>query len=59
MENILYLVWRHLQFYLVLCKPSDFAEELIFKGLRGGGMRRLGGESEGGLCWAGRVRRIH
>ena len=47
MENTLYLIWRHLQFYLVHCKPSDFAEGLIFKGIQSGGMRRLGGEGLG------------
>lgn len=42
-ENLLYILWRHIQFYLVYCKPSDFAEELIFKGTGGGGLRSLTG----------------
>ena len=46
-ENLLYVLWRHLQFYLVHCKPVGGATELGVGGVSFSkpAMRRLGGQS--------------
>ena len=53
-ENLLYILWCHLQFYLVHCKPVDMEGNLGVVGAGRPPMRRMqggwgrGGEKEGG-----------
>lgn len=43
-ENLLYVLWSHLQFYLVYCKPIDPDSDLGVPGMAGmTGMRRMQG----------------
>ena len=46
-ENLLYVLWRHLRFYLVYCKPTDVGGDLGLPGVGRVGMRRMQGEDEG------------
>ena len=50
MENLLFILWRHLQYYLIHCKPVDPDISLGVPGMDRSGLRRLQGrrEKEGG-----------
>ena len=41
---MLYILWRHLQYYLVHCKPVDPDISLGVPGIDRSGLRRLQGE---------------
>ena len=41
---MLYILWRHLQYYLVHCKPVDPDLSLGVPSIDGSGLRRLQGE---------------
>ena len=43
-ENMLYILWRHLQYYLVHCKPVDPDISLGVQGIDRSGPRRLQGK---------------
>ena len=50
-ENCLYILWRHLSFYLEQCKPVDLEPDLVLPGLTSRpAMRRLQGVN--GMSWA-------
>ena len=50
-ENCLYILWRHLSFYLEQCKPVDMEPDLVLPGLTSRpAMRRLQGVN--GMSWA-------
>ena len=49
-ENCLYILWRHLSFYLEQCKPVDMEPDLVLPGLTSRpAMRRLQGVNETSL----------
>ena len=47
-ENLLYILWCHLQFYLVHCKPVDMEGNLGVAGAGRPPMRRMQGGWAGG-----------